>query len=171
MRPTRPKEEEILVWCGVVTQLVRTRANRILADADIPYPLFVLLRHFCHDPDREWTVTQLTAAFETNQPGMTKRVRALVERDLLATRRDPEDARVRWLRVTPRGVRVRDALVKRLEPDRRQLFRGWRRDEVSELHRLLHRLKTHLDEHRDTVVLPPASRGQRRRSGRRDRGG
>ncbi len=65
MRPKRSQEEQILVWCGVVAQLTRTRANRILRDAELPYPLFVLMPHFCHDPAREWTVSQLTAAFET----------------------------------------------------------------------------------------------------------
>ena len=151
MRPKRPQEEEILIWCGVVTQLVRTRANRILRDAELPYPLFVLLRHFCHDPDREWTVTQLAAAFEVNQPGMTKQVKRLLELGLLASRPDPGDGRVRWLRVTRRGVRLRDAMVGRLEPDRQDVFRGWTRGEVAELHRLLFRLKSWLDDNRPQV--------------------
>lgn len=154
MRPPRPKEEQILVWCGVVAQLQRTRANRILADAEIPYPLFVLLRHFCHDPDREWTVGQLTAAFETGQPGMTKKVRKLLELGLLASRDDEEDGRRRWLRVTRKGVRLRDRLAGQLEPDRLQLFEDWSRTDVERLHGLLDRLRTRLDEDRDTVVVP-----------------
>jgi DNA-binding MarR family transcriptional regulator len=154
VRPERPKEEQILVWCGVVAQLVRTRANRGLADAEIPYPLFVLLRHFCHDPAREWTVTQLARAFETAQPGMTKKVQALVERGLLTSRIDERDARVRWVRVTRRGERLRDRLMALLEPDQTQFFRGWKAKEVAALHQGLERLKTHLDDHRDEVILP-----------------
>jgi len=161
MRPERPKEEQILVWCGVVAQLVRTRANRILADAEIPYPLFVLLRHFCHDPDREWTVTQLAAAFETGQPGMTKKVQALLDRRLLASRPDGRDARVRWLRVTKRGQKLRDVLVERLEPDQQQFFRGWKAADVAALHAGLERLKTHLDEHREDLLLPERPRPRR----------
>jgi DNA-binding MarR family transcriptional regulator len=156
MRPRRPKPEQILVWCGVVAQLTRTRANRILADADFAYPLFVLLRHFCHDPDREWTVGQLTAAFETEQPGMTKKVQKLLSLKLLASRRDDDDGRKRWLRVTPAGVALRDSLVAHLEPDRRELFRGWKRSEIDELHRLLDLLRTTLDERRDEIVWPDA---------------
>jgi len=156
LRPARPREEQILVWCGVVTQLVRTRANRLLDDRELAYPLFVLLRHFCHDPGREWTVTGLVSAFETNQPAVTKRVKQLLDKGLLAARPDPNDARVRWLRVTRKGIRLRDRLVRRLEPDQRSFFAGWERSEITELHRLLERLKTHLDDHRDDPWLPGA---------------
>jgi DNA-binding MarR family transcriptional regulator len=159
VRPERPKEEQILVWCGVVAQLVRTRANRTLADAEVPYPLFVLLRHFCHDPDRDWTVTQLAAAFETPQPGMSKKVQVLLDQGLLAARPDARDARVRWLRVTKKGTRLRDRLVARLEPDQKRFFHGWKTAEIEELHRGLERLKTHLDEQREDIVLQ-----ERRRS-------
>jgi DNA-binding MarR family transcriptional regulator len=154
VRPRRPKPEQILVWCGVVAQLTRTRANRVLRGSELPYPLFVLLRHFCHDPDREWTVSGLTAAFETEQPGMTKQVQKLLRRGLLESRRDEADRRKRWLRVTPAGVRLRDELVARLEPDRKQIFRGWKGSEIAELHRLLDRLRTRLDEQRDDVIVP-----------------
>jgi len=167
MRADRPREEQILVWCGVVAQLQRTRANRILGEAELPYPLFVLLRHFCHDPEREWTISQLTAAFETGQPGMTKKVQKLVERRLLASRSDERDGRKRWLCVTPAGIRLRDELTRRLEPDRAQLFQGWKPAEVDQLHGLLDRLRRFLDENRDSVALPPApARGRRPRAKR-----
>jgi len=152
VRPARPKEEQILVWCGVVAQLTRTRANRILRDAQLPYPLFVLLRHFCHDPAREWTVSGLTAAFETEQPGMTKKVQKLEKLGLLESHRDEDDRRKRWLRVTPSGVRLRNDLVRRLEPDREHIFRGWSRSDVAALHGLVDRLRTRLDEDRDPVI-------------------
>lgn len=153
MRASRPKEEQILVWCGVVAQLQGTRANRILAKSDLPYPLFVLLRHFCHDPDREWNVSQLTAAFETGQPGMTKKIRKLLTRRLIEVRSDESDRRVRWLRVNRTGVRTRDRLSDQLEPDQRAIFSGWKRKEIAELHRLLNRLRTELDEGRGQLVL------------------
>ncbi len=153
MRPPRSEEEQILLWCGVVAQLQRTRTNRILRDSGLPYPLFVLLRHFCHDPDREWTVGQLTAAFETQQPGMTKQVARLEAMSLLASRPDPNDGRSRLLRVTRKGVRLRDALVAKTEPDRARVFQGWKRSEIRALHRGLDRLRTVLDENREDVRL------------------
>ena len=149
MRPSRPKEEQILVWCGVVAQLQRTRSNAILGDAEIPYPLFVLLRHFCHDPDREWTVSSLAHAFQTHQPGITKTVKKLVERKLLRMRADPHDARIKKLRVTASGIRMRDKAIALLGPDTVGDFAGWKRSEIAELHRMLERLKNDLDEARN----------------------
>lgn len=154
MRRQRPKEEEILVWCGVISQLVRTRANRLLEDAELPYPLFVLLRHFCHDPEREWTVSQLTAAFETGQSGMTKQVKKLLAMGYLSSRADTDDARIKWLKVTAEGEALRNALVARLAPDQNSFFKGWRKQDISNLHAQLERLKSHLDDHRDELVFP-----------------
>ena len=161
MRPKRSKEEQILIWCGVVAQLTRTRANRILQDEALPYPLFILLRHFCHDPEREWTVGQLTRAFETGQSGMTKKVQKLLAARLVESRPDSEDARRHWLRVTAKGIRTRDAMMSRIEPDQRRIFAAWKPAEIAQLHRLLDRLRTQLDEQRDEVLVPPRRRRAR----------
>jgi len=118
LRPKRSKEEQIVVWIGVIAQLVRTRNNQILRETDLPYPQFVLLLHFCHDPDREWTVSSLARAFQRNQPGISKTVRQLLDRGLLRSRPDPTDARVKQLRVTARGIRARNAAMAGLAPQR-----------------------------------------------------
>jgi DNA-binding MarR family transcriptional regulator len=154
MRPQRPAEEEILIWCGVVSQLVRTRSNQLLKDAGLPYPLFILLRHFCHDPDREWTISSLTAAFETGQSGMTKQVQRLLDLGYLATRNDPVDARIKWLRVTATGQKLRDELMAKLAPDQNSYFSNWTAAEIQNLHGLLERLKTYLDDHRTDLIWP-----------------
>ncbi|MCG8590975.1 MAG: MarR family winged helix-turn-helix transcriptional regulator [Proteobacteria bacterium] len=149
MRPKRPKAEQIFVWTGVVAQLVRTRCNQLLDQIGLPYSQFTLLLHFSHDPDREWTVTELADAFQQPQPGISKTVQKLVERRWLASRRDDRDGRVRWLRVTGRGLAKRDAAMARLAPDMARFLGGWTPDEVDAFHRLLERLKTDLDEARD----------------------
>lgn len=149
LRPKRSKEEQIIVWAGVIAQLVRTRNDQILRETDLPYPQFVLLLHFCHDPDREWTVSSLARAFQRNQPGITKTVRKLLERGYLRSRRDETDARVKQLRVTAKGIRARDAAMALLTPTFADDFRSWKRSEVAELHRLIERLKNHLDAQRD----------------------
>ncbi len=154
MRPRRPKEEQIVVWTGVIAQLTRTRINQSLGQTSLPYPQFVLLLHFCHDPDREWTVSSLADTFQTNQPGITKTVKKLLERRYLSSRPDAEDARVRKLRVTKRGIRARNNAVARMGPDLAEAFRGWKRSEISELHRLLERLKNHLDADRNARFGP-----------------
>jgi len=154
LRPRRPEEEEIVVWIGVLAQLARTRSNQILGQTNLPYPQFVLLLHFCHDPDREWTVSSLADAFQTNQPGITKTVKKLLERRYLSSRPDAQDARVRKLRVTKSGIRARNNAVSRMGPDLAEAFRSWKRSEISELHRLLERLKNYLDADRNTRFGP-----------------
>ncbi|MCP5060729.1 MAG: winged helix-turn-helix transcriptional regulator [bacterium] len=133
----------------MIAQLVRSRNSQIVQETDLPYPQFVLLLHFCHDPEREWTVSSLARAFQRKQPGITKTVRQLLDGGFLRTRPDKMDARVKHLRVTPRGIRARDAAMARLAPVFADDFRSWKQSEVSELHRLLERLKNHLDEQRD----------------------
>lgn len=149
LRPKRSKEEQILVWIGVIAQLVRTRNSKILHGTDLPYPQFLLLLHFCHDPQREWTVSSLARAFQRKQPGITKTVRQLLERGLLRARPDSTDARVKNLRVTPRGIRARDAAMVGLAPAFADDFQNLKRSEIAELHRLVERLKNHLDEQRN----------------------
>ncbi|XOV84836.1 MAG: MarR family winged helix-turn-helix transcriptional regulator [bacterium] len=152
MNSTRTQEEEILTWCGVIAQLSRTRAKKIIADATLPYPLFILLRHFCHDPERKWTISALTAAFETGQSGMTKRVQKLIDLGYLATEHDEQDARIKWIRVTAAGRALRDQLLHTLAPDQASIFSSWSKSDVTALHQHLFRLKTYLDDHRDSIV-------------------
>ena len=148
-------EEQVIVWIGVIAQLVRTRNNRVLRSTDLPYPQFVLLLHFCHDPTRTWTVSGLARAFQRKQPGISKTVRQLLDRGFLRARRGETDARVTNLRVTPRGIRARDAAMARLAPALGDDFRSWKRSELSELHRLIERLKNQLDQERDEEPAPP----------------
>ncbi|MEM9621274.1 MAG: MarR family winged helix-turn-helix transcriptional regulator [Pseudomonadota bacterium] len=144
----RAKEEEIMIWAGVVTQLNRTRSNRLLQDSAIPYPLFVLLRHFAHDHTREWSVTGLTAAFETGQSGMTKKVQKLLALGLLDVRDDEQDGRKKWFRISTAGLeQLRRSNVK-LHEDQQSIFADWASDDVQALHGLLFRLKSYLDDNR-----------------------
>ena len=162
----RSREEQIVTWIGVIAQLVRTRNNQILVESDLSYPQFVMLLHFCHDPDREWTVTSLASAFQTNQPGVTKTVQKLLKNRYLEARVDEGDGRIKHLRVTGRGLRARDEAVAMLAPDLSQFFESWKPSEIAELHRLLERLKNQLDQSRASVRIAaaaPSSRVRRRR--------
>jgi DNA-binding MarR family transcriptional regulator len=173
VRPQRSREEQIINWIGVIAQLVRTRNNQILSGSDLSYPQFVMLLHFCHEPEREWTVTALASAFQTNQPGVTKTVQKLLKKRYLEARVDENDSRMKHLRVTRRGLRARDQAVARLAPDLSQFLKSWKPSEIAELHRLLGRLKNQLDESRDSVRIPaatPTPRVRRRGSGTARRG-
>ncbi len=147
-KTNRPKEEEIMIWASVIAQLNRTRANRKLANARLPYPLFVLLRHFAHDPAREWTINQLSSAFQTQQPGMSKRIRKLTSMGLLDSRPDKDDGRVKWLTLNKKGHSLLEELSVEVRELDRSAFADWSREEIDDLHQGLYRLKNHLDENR-----------------------
>lgn len=144
----RLAEEDILIWIGVITQLNRTRSNRLLAGTSLPYPLFVLLRHFSHDPDRKWTITQLTRAFETGQSGMTKKVQKLLAAKLLKQNSDSDDGRVKWFSISPFGLETVEASSAALRSNILETFSVWSAEEIATAHDLLFRLKTHLDDNR-----------------------
>ena len=147
-RSPRSKEEEILIWAGVVTQLNRTRSNQLLAGAEVPYPLFVLLRHFSHDTSREWSITSLTAAFETGQSGMTKKVQKLLALGLIDARPDNLDGRKKWFSINAAGVNQLSVMNKRLLKDQKSHFKSWKSEEIDVLHASLYRLKCYLDDNR-----------------------
>lgn len=147
-RPDRPKEEEIMIWAGVIAQLNRTRVNRELSDTQLPYPLFVLLRHFAHDANREWTINQLARAFQTEQPGMSKRVNKLASMKLLNSRRDAEDGRKKWFSLNDRGFLLLEKASAEIRELDKSAFAGWSANEIDNLHSSLFRLKNYLDENR-----------------------
>ena len=137
-----------MIWAGVIAQLNRTRVNRKLAGTQLPYPLFVLLRHFAHDPSREWTINQLTRAFQTEQPGMSKRVNKLAELKLLKDRRDTEDGRKRWFSLSQKGSTLLEKVSEEVRQLDKSAFENWSSEDVEVLHASLYRLKNYLDENR-----------------------
>jgi len=144
----RSREEEVLIWAGVVAQLNRTRSNQLLGGTSVPYALFVLLRHFSHDVSREWSVTQLTAAFETSQSGMTKKLQKLLSFGLIDSRPDVQDGRKKWFCINKDGRdRLRD-MNKMLSRDQLEIFETWSSADIDKLHSLLFRLKSYLDDNR-----------------------
>lgn len=137
-----------MIWVGVIAQLARTRANRKLSSTELPYPLFVLLRHFAHNPSREWTISQLCDAFQTEQPGMSKRVKKLAEMSLLVSRPDEVDGRIKWFSLNDKGLSVLEEVSVEMRALDQSTFSDWSNKDIERLHSDLFRLKNFLDEHR-----------------------
>ncbi len=137
-----------MIWVGVIAQLNRTRANRKLSATELPHPLFVLLRHFAHDPAREWTVNQLSEAFQTEQPGMSKRVKKLASLKLLNSRPDDQDGRKKWFSLNQKGLAMLEELSNEVRELDKSAFDGWTAEEIDTLHAGLYRLKNYMDENR-----------------------
>ena len=149
---TVPEEKirQILTWVGVSQQLLVTRFNRALKGTDLPFAQFTMLNHFFSRPGEGWTVTRLASAFETGQPGISKIVRRLVDKGYLRIEPDPEDGRVKFHYMTDQGMaRYREALA-RLLPEAGLIFGDWNGEDLDALHSGLFRLKSWLDDNRET---------------------
>lgn len=138
----------ILNWIGIIEQLMTHRASRRLESLALTVPQFALLNHFSHRPDERRTVTQLARVMQQTQPAITKTVKALVAAGYLSAQTDKDDRRVKWLRLTARGQKIRARAIDLMGPDIAEIFGDWRAEEMAELMALLDRLKCYLDENR-----------------------
>jgi DNA-binding MarR family transcriptional regulator len=148
--PELQKIRQILNWVGVAQQLMVTRLNRTIADTDLPFAQFVMLNHFRAFADEGHTIGRLANAFETGQPGISKTVARLVDKGYLRTEPDPEDGRSRLIYLTEAGAAAHQEALMRIAPDAALIFADWPASDIDELHRLIFKLKSWLDENRDT---------------------
>ncbi len=154
-----PEEDliyETLSFVGIADQLLTTRVNQVLADSDLPMPQFALLSHFSKDPARVRTVTDIASAFQAPQPGITKTIAKLRRRGYVEMRPSARDRRVREVYVTGEGLAAFRAALKLLTPEARLIFAEWDDHDLRRLHDLLERLKSWLDDNRET--RPPLHR-------------
>lgn len=147
--PELEKIRQILVWVGVAEQLLVTRLNRALAGANLPFAQFVMLNHFSAFADEGHTIGRLADAFETGQPGISKTVARLVEKGFLRAEPDPNDGRSRLHYLTEAGAAAHAEALARIAPDAALIFRDWPAHDIDELHRLIFKLKSWLDDNRD----------------------
>ena len=148
--PELEKIRQILNWVGVAEQLLVTRLNRVIAGANLPFAQFIMLNHFRAFADEGHTIGRLANAFETGQPGVSKTVARLIEKGYLRAEPDPEDGRSRQIYLTEAGAAAHQDALKRIAPDAALIFRDWSAGDIDELHRLIFKLKSWLDENRDT---------------------
>ncbi len=135
-------------WIMICAQLIGTRGRHLLAAADLPPPQFVMLNHFSHHPEREQRVADIAAAFEVNQPAVTKTLQKLVAKGFMEVRAGERDKRERYHKVTPAGLAAHAKARALFGPDLATVFDGWSEVELAELNRLLDKLKVYLDENR-----------------------
>lgn len=147
------KLRQILIWIGVANQLTATRFERLMSESNLPLPQFTMLNHFSRDPQQRYTITQLAAAFQANQPAMTKTVQHLLEKGYLEFQVSQEDKRVKFHSITAAGLNAHQQAISQIEPDAQLIFAEWSSEEIEVLHKSLFRLKNWLDDRRDTVGI------------------
>ncbi len=133
---------------GVLSQLVPSRIAALLAPTGLTYSQLVLLNHLARQPDQTSSISELAAALEINQPGVTKAVRRLAEREVVSVGHDDTDARRRLTSLTPTGLRVLHEARDLVGADLARWFDDWADDEQLALLAAANRLNDWLDANR-----------------------
>nr|WP_282437206.1 MarR family transcriptional regulator [Vibrio amylolyticus] len=139
----------MIVQLGIVRQLMATREAALFSSLPLNPSQFGVLNHFTHKPDRSWTVTDLARVMEMNQPGITKIISVLLEKNLLESISDIEDKRRRYLKITSQGLRLCEETMASLMPDISHLFSNWQDEELNQMQEHTEKLMRWLDNHRD----------------------
>ncbi|MFT3811274.1 MAG: MarR family winged helix-turn-helix transcriptional regulator [Micropepsaceae bacterium] len=138
----------ILSWIGIIEQLQRTRAERMLKPLGVSFAEFSMLTHFSHGHPPEKTVTGIAADMQQLQPAVTKTVAKLVAKGLVKASPSAADGRSKVLTLTAKGRAAFDKAVGALAPAIAESFAGWSAAEAQALFAGLDRLKIYLDAHR-----------------------
>ena len=119
--------------------------------AGLPMAQFVMLNHFSHRPEEGKTITAIARAMQRPQPGVSKTVAKLIERQLLAWQPHPADRRSKLLFATAAGRDAHGQAVRLLGEEMIDAFEGWNKAEIHALFDQLDRLKIWFDGHRPAL--------------------
>ncbi len=133
---------------GVLSQLVPSRIATLLAPTGLTYTQFALLNHLSRQPDQTSSISELAAALEINQPGVTKAVRRLAEDGVAAIGHDDNDARRRLVSLTTPGATVLNEANQRVGADLARWFDDWPDEEQRTFLAGIDRLNDWLDANR-----------------------
>ncbi|MCF6272627.1 MAG: MarR family transcriptional regulator [Rhodobacteraceae bacterium] len=99
---------------AVIDQMARTRLSRALPEG-MELSHFVVLNHFSH-MGGEKTPAQLARMLHVTKGAMTNTVRRLLDAGFIHIRPDWDDARKKWISLSPAGQAARDRAVLSIEP-------------------------------------------------------
>ncbi len=99
---------------GVIDQLARTKLSRALPEG-MELSHFAVLNHFSHTGG-ERSPAQLARMLHVTKAAMTNTTRRLQEAGYIHIRPDWDDARKKWLSISPAGQAARDQAVQAIEP-------------------------------------------------------
>ena len=116
-------EAEIGFLLAIASQLFTTRVTEVVARSGLTYTQFSLLNHLAGQSDA--TISEIAAAMEINQPGVSKVVQRLAETDLVAVAEDPADSRRRRVSISSSGRGRLARAQQLLEADGADWFADW----------------------------------------------
>lgn len=133
---------------GITSQLYTTRMHQLLAQHDLTISQFSLLNHLLRLSHEEHTISELTAALEINQPGVTKIVKKLENLGQLQVKSSKDDSRKKLISVTDAGAQAVQTIFMAIGPDIVTWFTDWEADEMEQFTKHLQKLGKWLDENR-----------------------
>jgi len=99
---------------ATIDQMARTRLSRALPEG-MELSHFAVLNHFAH-LGGEKTPAQLARMLHVTKGAMTNTVTRLSASGFIHTRPDWDDARKKWISISPAGQAARDRAVKAIDP-------------------------------------------------------
>ena len=99
---------------GIIDQLARTKLSRALPEG-MELSHFAVLNHFAH-LGGEKTPAQLARMLHVTRAAMTNTMTRLSDAGYIHIRPDWDDARKKWLSISPAGQAARDQAVQGIEP-------------------------------------------------------
>lgn len=129
----------------IVNQLSTVKVTKALQPFSLSYSQFSLLNHFSNAPEQEVTVSQLANSMQMNQPGITKIVNKLIEMDLVEVRKDPQDARKKWITINSLGLEKLSQAQTNVMDNISDCFSCWETSELEEMLEHARRLQTWFD--------------------------
>ncbi len=146
-------EIELTTVLSIIRQLLATRERKQFSKVDLNPSQFHLLHHFLAQPNRSWTVTELSLAMEMNQSGLTKILSVMLEKDLLTVTRGDNDKRLKKYEITTTGRDTVLTIGKALMPDISNMFQQLSDHEIRSTSKNLKKLLNWLDNQRDDIKL------------------
>lgn len=141
-------EARVMLLLGIINQLLTTRYGKLFKDKPLSQSQFGVLNHFSHAPEKSWLVSDLSNVMEMNQPGITKIVTVLLDKELVESTPDEDDKRKRHLKITAKGLQLCQDMIQSLLPDVSLTFADWADDDLTQMHGFIEKLMHWLDENR-----------------------
>lgn len=133
---------------GITTQLYSTRMKQLLGTHDLTIAQFNLLNHLLRSGTKEHTISELTAALEINQPGVTKIIKKMNELGFVSVRSSSTDSRKRLVSIAREGAEMVQMVMVSMGPDVMAWFADWDDAEMTQFTNALQKLGRWLDANR-----------------------
>ena len=132
---------------GIIDQLARAQLERTLPDG-LRFSHFGVLNHFAR-LGGESSPAELARAFQVTKGAMTNTVQRLQARGLVLVNPDPRDGRGKRVRLTEKGLHVRNDAIESLAPALARLESEFSREEFAAALPFLRSLRVYLDTARN----------------------